>query len=94
MVIFITSNRCSYCDAMKNSTWRDQSVLQKIRNGFVAIRLTPDRNGDDLKRIHVPAYPTTLVGTPKGRVVGHRIGYQPAGEVHTLLGEGLKAMTR
>ncbi|WP_146522046.1 thioredoxin family protein [Stieleria varia] len=87
MVIFITSRQCIYCDAMKRDTWCDQSVTQQLRDGYVAIRLTPEHNAETLSRIKVPAYPTTLIGLPEGKVVAHRIGYQPANTVRSLLGE-------
>ncbi len=86
MVIFITSRRCRYCDAMKRDTWTDGTIRSRLKNGFVAIRLSPDRNADILRRIHVPAYPTTLIGHPDGKVLAHKVGYQPPGALHQLLG--------
>ncbi|MCA9139799.1 MAG: thioredoxin family protein [Planctomycetales bacterium] len=90
MVIFITSQRCRYCDAMKRDTWRDGGVLQRVKNGFVAIRLSPDRNSETLGRIHVPAYPTTLIGHPDGKIIAHKVGYQPPTEMHRLLESGVQ----
>ena len=85
MVIFISSKRCYYCDAMKQSTWVDRGVLDKIKQKFVAIRLTPERNSKVLERIDVPAYPTTLVGHPDGHILGHRVGFQPASAMQSFL---------
>ncbi len=87
MVIFITSENCTYCDAMKRETWCNESVRQRIANGFVAIRLSPRQNSATLKRIKVQLYPTTLVGVPRGRVIGQRVGYQPPAALHQLLSE-------
>ncbi|WP_372896442.1 thioredoxin family protein [Stieleria sp.] len=86
MVIFITSSRCRYCDAMKRDTWTDGTIRSRLKNGFVAIRLSPDRNAEVLRRIDVPAYPTTLIGHPDGKVLAHKVGYQPPGALHQLLG--------
>ncbi|MCO8122994.1 thioredoxin family protein [Stieleria sp. TO1_6] len=85
MLIFITSGRCHYCDAMKRDTWCNGGVLQRVKQHYVAIRLTPDRNASVLNRINVPAYPTTLIGHPDGHIVAHKIGYQPPGEMQLLL---------
>ena len=87
MVIFITEDHCQYCEAMKNSTWCESSVRSRIGTGFVAIRLTPRHNGKTLDRIRVPMYPTTLIGSPAGKVIGHRTGYQPPSDLHGLLSE-------
>ena len=85
MVIFITSDRCLYCESMKRNTWCDSGIQSRIKQGFVAIRLSPKRNAKTLQRIKVPAYPTTLVGHPNGHIVDHKIGYQPPTVLHTLL---------
>lgn len=85
MVIYITTNRCKYCDAMKRDTWCNGSVMQEMAGDFVAITLSPDTNAEILNRIHVQTYPTTLIGLPQGKIVEHRNGYQPAVEIKTLL---------
>lgn len=85
MVIFITSQRCHYCDAMKRETWCNGTVLEKMKEKFVAIRLTPDRNSKTLERIDVPAFPTTLIGHPDGHIISHRVGFQPPVEMQRFL---------
>ncbi len=85
MVIYITSDRCQYCEAMKRDTWCDQSVLARLAKDFVAIRLSPRDHSHILNRIDVPAYPMTLIGIPEGKIVDHRVGYQPPQRMHELL---------
>ncbi|MCM2374047.1 thioredoxin family protein [Aporhodopirellula aestuarii] len=87
MVIFITSDQCIYCDAMKRDTLSDASVRQRLLSRFVPIRLRPDANNKVLSRISIPAYPTTLVAHPRGKVMVHRIGYQPVEKFHEMLSE-------
>ncbi len=87
MVIFITMDNCTYCDAMKQTTWNSYAVQRRMAGKFVAIRLNPLRNRETLSRINIPAYPTTLLGTPNGKVIGHRIGYQPPAQLQMFLNE-------
>ncbi|MGB7345217.1 MAG: thioredoxin family protein [Pirellulaceae bacterium] len=87
MVIFITTDDCVYCDAMNQNTWCDQSVQQRLAGKFVAIRLNPRNNQKTLSRIKVDTFPTTLLGTPNGKVIGHRIGYQPPAALQTFLSD-------
>ncbi len=87
MVIYITSDNCHYCDAMKRDTWCDESVRHRIAKGFIPIRLNARRNSATLGRIHVACYPTTLVGAPRGKIIGQRQGYQPPAALHGLLTE-------
>ncbi len=91
MVIFITSERCHYCDAMKRDTWCDETVQQRISEGFVAIRLTPKNNSSTLSRVAVQTYPTTLIGLPRGKIIGKRLGYQPPAALHGLLSESQRS---
>ena len=69
------------------ATWCDQSVCSRIQREFIAIRLMRGRNDKSLQRIHVPIYPTTLVGIPEGKIIGQRGGYQPPANLHQLLSE-------
>lgn len=87
MVVFITMDRCLYCDAMKKDTWCDQSILEKLGGEFVPIRLHRDRDANLLSRIKVPAYPTTLLASPEGKVLAHRVGYQPPSAMHHVMQE-------
>ncbi|GAA4458598.1 thioredoxin family protein [Novipirellula rosea] len=90
MVIYISTDHCVYCDAMKRDTWSNETVEQRVSQDFVAILLTPQENEATLGRIDVAAYPTTLIGVPEGKIVGHRTGYQPAAALHKFLSEALK----
>lgn len=93
MVIFITSERCTYCDAMKRDTWCNETIRQRVSDGFVAIRLDPRHNAKTLARIKIAMYPMTLVGAPRGKVIAQRNGYQPPSAMLRLLGEAQRAPT-
>ncbi|MCR9209885.1 MAG: thioredoxin family protein [bacterium] len=86
MLIFITSEDCRFCDAMKQNTLCDASIRSRLANGFVPIILRPDTNPNILARIPVTTYPTTLLAVPRGTVIAHRVGYQPPDRLHELLG--------
>ncbi len=94
MVIFITSKRCRYCDAMKKDVWCDREISARLTTGFVAIRLTPQENSKTLNRIKIEAYPTTLIGTPEGKIIDQQVGYQPSPSVHQMLSRGSLAVRR
>lgn len=85
MVIFITSEECTYCDAMKKNTLCEPSVRNRLLTRFIPIRLRPDANNRVLSRVKVTAFPTTLVAHPRGKVLAHRVGYQPVDQFHDLL---------
>jgi thioredoxin-related protein len=85
MVIFITSPRCRYCDAMKAGTWRDVGIENRVGSEFIAVQLTPEHNPIELSRISVDVYPTTLIALPQGKVIDHRTGFQPPALLHNLL---------
>lgn len=86
MLIFITSQDCRFCDAMKRDTLCDAGIQARLANGFVPIILRPDTNPEILARIPVTTYPTTLLAIPRGKVIAHRVGYQPPDRFHELLG--------
>jgi thioredoxin-related protein len=85
MVIFITSSHCRFCDAMKQATWHDLGIENRVGKDFVAVRLCPEQNAKELSRIQIDVYPTTIVALPQGKVVDHRKGFQPPELLHNLL---------
>lgn len=85
MVIYITSENCQYCEAMKRDTWCDHAIGQRLSHDFVAIRLTPKENLETINRIKLKMFPATLIGLPQGKIIDHRYGYQPSGEIHQVL---------
>lgn len=87
MLIFITTEQCTFCDAMKENTLCDPTVRERLFRRFIPIRLRPDANNRVLSRIKVTTFPTTLVAHPRGKVLAHRIGYQPVDRFHELLSE-------
>ncbi len=87
MVVFITSENCIYCDAMKKDTWCNGEILGQLRQNFVAIQLKRGRDSELLSRIEVPSYPMTLVASPEGKVMEQRVGYQPPDQVRKLFSE-------
>ncbi len=87
MVVFITSDNCVYCDAMKKDTWCNGEILGQLRQNFVAIQLKRDRDSELLSRIKVPSYPMTLVASPEGKVTDQRIVYQPPDQVRKLFSD-------
>lgn len=89
MVVYITSDHCIYCDAMKRDTWGNDGIVSQLRGGYIAIRLHRDRDSAVLSRIVVPAYPTTLIASPEGKVISHRVGYQPPSEIRRFFAEAL-----
>ncbi|TWT96501.1 thioredoxin family protein [Neorhodopirellula pilleata] len=93
MVIFITSDHCQYCDVMKKNTLCEPSVRDRLLKRFIPIRLRPDSNAQVLSRVEVTAYPTTLVAHPRGKVLAHRIGYQPVEQFHEFLSEAAPTET-
>jgi hypothetical protein len=85
LLIYITAPGCVYCEAMKRDTWCDKSVESAVGQAFVAIELSPEDNAKVISRIKVKTYPMTLIGIPEGKIIAHRDGYQPPGEMKTLL---------
>lgn len=94
MLILITSEHCPYCDVMKEVTLSDPTVRDRLLRRFIPIRLRPSSNARVLSRVEVTAFPTTLLAHPRGKVVAHRIGFQPVDQFHQFLNEAAPAPTQ
>lgn len=85
MVIFATSDQCHYCDLMKQNTLSDTTIMGRIQQSFVPVRLHVNRDRDVIKKLGIPAFPTVIIATPSGKVIDHNVGFQSPSEMLRFL---------
>lgn len=68
---------CSWCTKLDKEVWPDEAVV-KAAEAFICARVNGDENQELAKNFNVNSYPTIMVVTPKGKVLGKAVGFQPA----------------
>ena len=89
MLIFFTADWCGPCTLLKQTTFADASVAEKIQTGFVPMKVDlTDQNGPEQLLAHtwdVRAIPTMIIVSPAGKEVSRQQGVLDVQEMTTWL---------
>ncbi len=88
VVALVTANWCGPCQMLKRTTLKDAAVEKLLGERAVTVHLEDSANREDIARLPVEAYPTTLV-IRGDEVVGRLVGYADAGKYAAFLGESI-----
>ncbi|MGF1633066.1 MAG: thioredoxin family protein [Phycisphaerae bacterium] len=75
MLLYFTASWCGPCQAMKKSTWTDESLAAKLNDGFIPVYIDVDENQDVAKKYEVSSIPTMIVlkdGKEQDKTIGYK----------------------
>ena len=78
MLIYLTTTGCYYCKKMKKETYCNPEVAAEINKSFVPIELHKYQAKSLVKKLGIQTYPTTVVVSPKFKVLDRITGYLSA----------------
>lgn len=91
ILVYVTSERCTFCRKMERETWSDPEVAQLVSAEFVPLKLRPDTHPEEVATLRVRAFPTTVLVAPDGRPLAARTGYLQSAKLVELLRPALAA---
>ncbi|MFQ5731303.1 MAG: thioredoxin fold domain-containing protein [Planctomycetaceae bacterium] len=86
MLLRFTVSWCGYCKKMLATTFRDDRVVEQISGCFIPVEVDGEANPQLGKTLGVTGYPTTVIISPKLKVVKTIVGYQSAAALRRQLG--------
>ena len=78
MLLLATTDNCLYCEQLKQTTFADQETLDELQRVFVLATVKASDQPSLMRKLHVEAFPTTLIVAPDGKVLDRIEGYLPA----------------
>jgi len=66
---------CGPCKTMDSYVYNSDPVVDVFQN-ILAVKVDGDENRDLVKKYDVKAYPTMIIISPRGKVIGRKTGYQ------------------
>jgi len=78
MLIYLTTIGCYYCKKMKKETYCNPEVAAEINKSFVPIELRNYQAKSLIEKLRIQSYPTTVVVSPKFKVLDRITGYLSA----------------
>jgi thiol:disulfide interchange protein len=79
---------CGWCKRLDQTTFADPAFNQYLSEHYIAVKLNAEDHGEGQRTAQkndVSAYPTGLVFTPQGKVVGRIFGYFDASQYKAKL---------
>lgn len=76
---------CFYCKKLDATTFRDPKVVARLNAGFVAVKIDANQYPRMTAQLQVESFPTLILATADGRVIGRHEGYADVGELTALL---------
>ena len=87
LIVLFTSERCYYCQQLKQQTLTSPKVQAQLANSYVPVELNARKHAALAQRLGVHRYPTLLVISPQNRLVTRVEGFVSADKLaDTLLG--------
>ncbi len=85
---------CGFCRKLDATTFRDPAVIKRLGEKFIAVKIDGHADRQLAEALNVTAYPTLIVATPDGKVVGRHSGYLDAQQLLELLDKTPAASAR
>ena len=90
VLVFATMQGCQYCQKMYQESYSDDTIARTLNRDFIPVRLSAEQSEDLLERMHVEVYPTTLIYSPKGKLLGKIEGYEAKPELRRVMNGALQ----
>lgn len=85
LVLDFGNEGCIWCKRLDATTFRDPGVVQLLNDRFIPVKVDSDREERLTQSLGVQAFPTILVVSPEGKVVGRHEGFADVAKMTALL---------
>lgn len=85
LLVFVTTQGCTYCRLMERDTFSDGEVIAQIGQAFVPITIDAADQTAFVKRLGIRVYPTTVIIAPNSKVLDSFSGYMKPQQLRNRL---------
>ncbi|HEV3440610.1 MAG TPA: DUF255 domain-containing protein [Gemmata sp.] len=82
---------CVWCRKQDATTFRDPRVVKLLNERFIPVKIDAERENRVTQVLGIESFPTLVLASPEGKVLGRQVGYADVAQLSALLG---KAPTR
>lgn len=75
LLLFVTSEGCTYCEQMERRSYSDRGVASTIRQSYVASKISAEQQPGLVRKLGLRLYPTTVIISPDAQVLATIDGY-------------------
>jgi thioredoxin-related protein len=78
---------CFWCKKLDATTFRDPKVVKLLNERFIPVKIDGNKYQQLTNSLRVESFPTLILVTHDGKVLGRRDGYADVAELMALLGK-------
>lgn len=93
LVIDFGTKSCFWCRKLDETTLRDPQVVSTLNERFVPLRIDAEEQRQLTQYLRITSYPTVVLASPDGRILGTLEGYQEVSPFHENLQRALASVT-
>jgi thioredoxin-related protein len=94
VLLFITSDKCHYCEMMRRDVFTDTRVVNVLKQSYVAAKLNIDPDGELAEELKITMFPTTVIIDSQGNVLDYARGYRKNTEMHDRIVAAVSSVAR
>jgi uncharacterized protein YyaL (SSP411 family) len=76
---------CFWCKKLDITTFRDPRIVKLLSENFIPVKIDAEKEERLTKALAIESFPTLILATPDGKVVGRHEGYADATQLTALL---------
>ena len=76
---------CATCKVMKEKTFKDPGVIASLNENYIPVKVDVDKDKDTSAIFKVQLLPDTWFIAENTKIIGHRPGYIPPGQLKAIL---------
>jgi thioredoxin-related protein len=92
LFVDFSTESCFWCKKLDAVTWRDPKIVKRLNEQFIPVKLDGEKETGLVKSLQIDGYPTLIVATAEGKVVGRHAGFLDAAQMTSLLGKAPPAV--
>jgi thioredoxin-like negative regulator of GroEL len=92
LVIDFGTKNCFWCKKLDETTLRDPRIVATINERFVPLRVDAEQERQLAQFLRISSYPTVVLATPDGRIIGTLEGYHEVSPFHENLQRALASV--
>jgi thioredoxin-related protein len=85
MLLDFGTQACMWCRKLDVTTFRDRAIIEFLNEKFIPVKVDGEREERLTQSVGVQAFPTLVVVSSEGKIIGRHEGYASAAEMMALL---------
>ncbi|HEV3261731.1 MAG TPA: DUF255 domain-containing protein [Gemmataceae bacterium] len=89
LILDFGTESCFWCARLESTTFRDPVIAALINDRFIPLKVDAEKNAILTEKLGILNYPTLVLASPDGKILGTLEGYMDASRLHPHLQRAL-----